>query len=36
VLDARGWLLMPRRPMTAVRWGGLLLLVAGSLLVQLR
>ena len=36
VLDARGWLRMPRRPMTVLRWGGLLLLVAGSLLVQLR
>jgi transporter family-2 protein len=35
VLDARAWLQLSRRPFTAVRGAGLLLLVAGSLLVQL-
>ena len=35
LVDARGWLRLPRRPVTAVRGTGLLLLVAGSLLVQL-
>jgi transporter family-2 protein len=34
-VDARGWLRLPRRPVTAGRGAGLLLLVAGSLLVQL-
>ena len=35
LVDARGWLRLPHRPVTAVRGAGLLLLVAGSLLVQL-
>jgi bacterial/archaeal transporter family-2 protein len=35
VVDARGWFRLPRQPFTAVRGGGLLFLVAGSLLVQL-
>lgn len=35
LVDARGWLRLPRRPVTARRGTGLLLLVAGSLLVQL-
>jgi transporter family-2 protein len=34
-VDARGWFRLPRRPLTAARGAGLLLLVAGSLLVQL-
>ncbi|MBL8925160.1 MAG: DMT family transporter [Pseudonocardia sp.] len=34
-VDARGWFRLPRRPLTGVRAGGLALLVAGSLLVQL-
>jgi transporter family-2 protein len=34
-VDARGWFRLPRRPLTSVRAGGLALLVAGSLLVQL-
>ena len=35
LVDHRGWLRLPRRPVTAGRGAGLLLLVAGSLLVQL-
>ena len=34
-VDSRGWFRLPRRPFTAARVAGLLLLVAGSLLVQL-
>lgn len=34
-VDARGWFRLPHRPLTGVRAGGLVLLVAGSLLVQL-
>jgi transporter family-2 protein len=35
VVDSRGWFRLPRRSFTTVRGAGLLLLVAGSLLVQL-
>jgi bacterial/archaeal transporter family-2 protein len=35
VVDARGWFRLPRRPFTPARGAGLLLLVIGSLLVQL-
>jgi transporter family-2 protein len=35
VIDARGWLRLPRRPLTAMRGAGLAFLVAGSLLVEL-
>jgi transporter family-2 protein len=35
LIDHRGWFRMPRRPLTAVRLGGLGLLVAGSVLAQL-
>jgi transporter family-2 protein len=35
VVDHRGWLRLPRRPMTAVRGVGLVLLAAGSVLVQM-
>jgi uncharacterized membrane protein YdcZ (DUF606 family) len=34
-MDSHGWLRLPRRPFTRTRGIGLLLLVAGSLLVQL-
>jgi transporter family-2 protein len=34
-IDSRGWLRLPRRPLTAQRGTGLVLLVAGSLLIQL-
>jgi transporter family-2 protein len=34
-VDARGWFRLPRRPLAGVRSAGLVLLVAGSLLVQL-
>jgi bacterial/archaeal transporter family-2 protein len=34
-VDARGWFRLPRRPLTAARSAGLLLLVTGSLVVQL-
>ena len=35
-MDSHGWLRLPRRPFTRTRGAGLLLLVAGSLLVQLQ
>ena len=35
VVDTRGWFRLPRRRFTATRGAGLLLLVGGSLLVQL-
>jgi bacterial/archaeal transporter family-2 protein len=35
VIDTRGWLRLPRRPLTAQRGTGLVLLIAGSLLIQL-
>jgi transporter family-2 protein len=34
-IDSRGWLRLPRRPFTAQRGTGLVLLIAGSLLIQL-
>jgi transporter family-2 protein len=34
-IDSRGWLRLPRRPLTAQRGTGLVLLVAGSLAIQL-
>jgi transporter family-2 protein len=34
-IDSRGWLRLPRRPLTARRGTGLALLIAGSLLIQL-
>jgi transporter family-2 protein len=34
-IDSRGWLRLPRRPLTAQRGAGLVLLIAGSLLIQL-
>jgi bacterial/archaeal transporter family-2 protein len=34
-IDSRGWLRLPRRPLTARRGTGLGLLIAGSLLIQL-
>jgi bacterial/archaeal transporter family-2 protein len=34
-IDSRGWFRLPRRPLTAQRGTGLVLLVAGSLLIQL-
>jgi len=34
-IDSRGWLRLPRRPLSARRGTGLVLLVAGSLLIQL-
>jgi transporter family-2 protein len=34
-IDSRGWLRLPRRPLTAQRGTGLALLIAGSLLLQL-
>ena len=33
-IDRNGWFRMPRRPLTAPRIGGLVLLIAGSVLVQ--
>jgi transporter family-2 protein len=34
-IDSRGWFRLPRRPFTAQRGTGLVLLIAGSLLIQL-
>jgi transporter family-2 protein len=34
-IDSRGWLQLSRRPFTARRGTGLVLLIAGSLLIQL-